>query len=138
MTACEPALGWGQGTFCRAYEGNRKGSNQTALDSSPVIRPLRLLLAEAPWQGTASGLLNELNRRASDEARRSRSWPQDARKLGGELRRLAPNLREAGIAVDFTQRRTARGVERFIILDASHGRPASPSAGGEGAGDGFE
>jgi hypothetical protein len=48
-------------------------------------------------------LLAELEKVADDRTRHRKEWPGSPRKLSGDLRRLAPNLRAAGIDVDFTK-----------------------------------
>jgi hypothetical protein len=47
--------------------------------------------------GTCAALLARLDQSAGEQAVRAQSWP---RTLGGQLRRLAPNLRRDGIAVE--------------------------------------
>ena len=53
------------------------------------------------FEGTATDLLALLANHAGEEAVRQRGWPADASRLSLELRRLAPNLREIGIEVEF-------------------------------------
>lgn len=131
VSACEPSLGWPAGTFLGAYNRNRTGANQTALESSPVTRHLLRLIAEGPWRGTAGKLLGELNKRAGDADKRLKDWPLSARALSGTLRRLAPNLRQAGIEVEFGPKRTGTGVQRVITLQDTRPRPSTPSTDAE-------
>lgn len=99
VTACEPALGWAEGTFLAAYERNRQDTNELALEGSPLVPALRALVAVGNWSGTATDLLEALNSHVPYEVRRERSWPKNARSLSAQLNRLAPNLRGAGIIV---------------------------------------
>jgi hypothetical protein len=104
-TAGETALGLEEGEFLRAYAGNRESANELVLESSPVTRYVVEMakgLAENDcWEGRATDLLEVLERKASDGDKRLKSWPNTPRALSGCLRRLAPNLRQAGIEVEF-------------------------------------
>jgi hypothetical protein len=103
--AAEEALGWPPGGFLDAYRDNRGSAHAIALDSSPLVPPLRTLAAEREFHGTASELLAELGQRAGEKATRGRDWPSSARSLAGRLRRLAPNLLAVGVKVNFEPRR---------------------------------
>jgi hypothetical protein len=117
-TAAEPALGWERGSFLAAYTGNRAEANDLALDSS-VVAPLLRELAEAGrWEGTCSDLLAQLAAEAGDKATRAQSWPKTPRALSGQLRRLAPNLRRAGVAVELY--REAGGKRRRMVKVSSN------------------
>jgi len=59
-------------------------------------------------EGTAEELLKKLADRADKEAKHHRAWPVDATRLSGALRRIAPNLRELGILVEFLPRHEFR------------------------------
>jgi len=100
VTAAEPALGWAPGKFMDAYTANRDASNELTLEATPLAAPLRQL-AELGFEGTATDLLDRLAALVEDTATRRRDWPANARSLSTALRRLAPNLREAGIEVEF-------------------------------------
>ncbi len=50
---------------------------------------------------------------AGDAVTRRKTWPSTPQSLGGELRRIAPNLRAAGVSVDFE--RIAGGKRRIRI-----------------------
>jgi hypothetical protein len=116
ITACEPALGWQPGSFLSSYIQNRATANSAALEAAVIHAPLLLLLDKRedeetpwPWSLTAGELLRGLARVATDDAKRSRSWPQTARGLSGQLRRISPNLRKDGIHVKFTEQWTPHG-----------------------------
>lgn len=134
--ACEPALGLPAGAFLAAYSRNRAASHEGAVDASPIGPLIVRLVEAAPWQGTARELLAELDSdRWSDErTRRSPEWPRTARKLSGDLRKLAPNLRAVG--VELTCSRHAGG-RRVIDLRKCGGdtvTTATPSQSGGCAG----
>jgi hypothetical protein len=100
-TAAETAFGWSSGTFMAAYQGNRESANEVALEASLVARPLLdLLEAQGEWSGSASELLQALEARISEPARKQPGWPKNPRSLSGHLKRLAPNLREARWVVE--------------------------------------
>jgi len=102
--AAEPVLGFKPGAFMRAYSRNLGDANSIVLDASPVAACIRKLLNVEElltWNGTATELLDALTqlRGPSDHARDA--WPRSANGLAGVLRRLAPNFRAIGMAIDF-------------------------------------
>lgn len=111
-TAAEPAFGWPQRSFLKAYSGNREEAVETSLESSPVAGGIRTMMAQRDtWSGTPSELLGVLNALVSDDLRKMQSWPKAANALSGRLKRLAPFLRAVGIVLDF-----GRGKERQITI----------------------
>jgi hypothetical protein len=128
VTACEPALGWAPGTFIAAYTANRSSANDAAIEATIIGPVLQAFMAQhITWQGSSTKLLAELEEAADDKTRYRKEWPGSARKLSGDLRRLAPNLRAAGIDVDFTKS-GKRLVRLGRISDGSDGMGAAPSA----------
>jgi hypothetical protein len=128
VTACEPGLDWPARSFLAAYHGNVAEANELALDATPIWPPLRQLVeTRGPWEGTAADLLAELAQLAGltrDGAKPPAGWPKKPNALTGRLRRLAPNIRRAGVAVDF--HRTAG--KRLIRLTASGWETPSSSS----------
>jgi len=110
VTAAEAGLGWASGAFMTAYAGNREDTNILALDANPVSAPLRTLVAEGDFEGTATTLLKALHDRVDDAVTRQPGWPKGARGLSGLLRRLAPNLRAVGVQVEFLKSHHPRKV----------------------------
>jgi hypothetical protein len=111
--ACEHAMGLKPGAFLRAYAKNRDAANETALDASILAAPLRRFLEQQDgdeWTGTVSQLLECLTPFVSEQAARSREWPKRPHVLSGKLRRLAPNLRKAGVFIEFTHDGKSRKV----------------------------
>ena len=100
--ACEPALGWPPGAFFDAYAFNRESAHAATLESSPLGAPLREIAATG-FEGTATELLAELAKHVDQVIVESRAWPKTASKLGVQLRRLSPTLRELGINVEFSK-----------------------------------
>jgi len=104
IAACEPALGWAPGTFIEAYTANRASANDAAIEAAIIGPVLQAFMRERiTWQGTSTELLAELEEVADDRTRHRKEWPGSARKLSGDLRRIAPNLRTAGIDVAFSK-----------------------------------
>jgi hypothetical protein len=135
VTACEPALGWEPSAFVRAYRGNVRDANELALADSPLVTPLRMFLDDQPqqsWTGTASDLLQALGELADERLVASRDWPKRPHALSGRLRRLAPNLRKTGLAVDFVRTNTVRQIVLSTIKfgkEASRASQASQAVG---------
>jgi hypothetical protein len=104
MCAAEPALGWEPGSFLRAYEANRGQSHELAVESS-LVGPAVRDLAELGFEGTASEMLERVKDLVDERAQRQRDFPSSPRKLAGDVRRLAPNLRALGYDVREPDRR---------------------------------
>jgi hypothetical protein len=109
-TAAESSLGIEKGSFMRAYRGNRLTANDVALDSSPIAAAiLEWMREQIAWKGTATDLLHAL----APSGARLRSPIALARSL----RRLAPNLRLAGIEIGF-DRDPGSSRQRIVTLKA--------------------
>jgi hypothetical protein len=103
-TAAEDAMGWPKGTVQAAYERNVTNANEIALGASPLVAPLAAFMKErTAWEGTATELLSELTSELERGAQYQRNWPKNATSLSGRLRRVASNLRKAGLHIDFFQ-----------------------------------
>jgi hypothetical protein len=132
-TACEPALGWEQGSFLRAYRNNVRDANELALGESIIVAPLRKFLEGQlgeKWQGTATELLDALKGVVDDKTRENREWPRHPNALAGRLRRLAPNLRRAGVAVDWFRCE----FKRQLKLSLADKFPSTPKKGNSSSG----
>ena len=133
VTAAEPALGWAEGSFAKAYAKNRGAGAELELEASPVAIALRAMMEALvkaagwdPWEGTATELLKALREHAGEEATRSRDWPKSPQALGGLLRRLAPNLRAVGIGITETRRGKGRASRKIFRLETIAGNPEQP------------
>jgi hypothetical protein len=124
-TAAEPALDLADGAFLAAYSGARESAAEAVLEASLIAPYLSALAAAGGWVGTASALLSRLEELAGDAARRP-GWPKRPHNLSSELRRLAPELRRAGVVVDFL-RSGGRNRTRLVIVqeDASDAADAA-------------
>ena len=117
INAASPALGWKPERFEQAYRDNREAANRVTLEASPLVAHIRDLIKKGPYSGTATALIEKLNLLATPGEQRSSVWPKTARSLGGELARLAPNLRESGILFE-RERRANKNRDRLITLRA--------------------
>jgi hypothetical protein len=70
--------------------------------------------------------LDTLESYATDKTKRHKDWPGNSRKLSGELRRLAPNLRRVGVAVDFDREPGAKRRRLIHIEKKAQHRPHRP------------
>jgi energy-coupling factor transporter ATP-binding protein EcfA2 len=115
VTACEPALGFTTGTFANAYLSNRREAHDLVLEGSPLPGVLRdLLTGKEVWEGTATELLNTLTSRVDPTTQGLKGWPRTARALTNALRRLAPNLRATGVAVEFAKTTGGKRLIRIV------------------------
>jgi hypothetical protein len=114
-SACEEGLGLAHGEFLITYETNRADSRNLALEFSPLYEPLRELAQEG-FSGSTAELLIRLNSIASEHSRRSVRWPKAPNALANALRRMASNLRGAGI--DLQSSRIDRLGKRIISVNS--------------------
>jgi hypothetical protein len=126
IVAAEPALPWQSGAFLSAYIGNQRDANDLTLEASPVAQSVLKLMQEraAAWIGSATALLSALEEVTDEKVRRQKSWPGSGQTLSNQLRRLAPNLRVAGVDVTFGR---AHGGKRVIRLEHLGDKPSPPS-----------
>jgi hypothetical protein len=126
-TSAETHLGLNRGAFMAAYTGNRADSNDLALEASPVAAAvLSFVEAEESWSGTPSDLLKLLIQRTSEDVQRQQGFPKAANSLSGILKRLAPNLRAAGVNITRPNRSGKKGA-RLIQLERINIRPSEAS-----------
>jgi hypothetical protein len=100
VEAGAPDLGWERDRFLSAHLANRREASVGVVEGS-FIGQFIPRLAEEGFDGTATRCLARLATLAGPEATRHRAWPGTPKGLVGILRRLAPSLTEAGIAVEF-------------------------------------
>jgi hypothetical protein len=122
--ACLRGAGFPAGTFLGAYEANRADVNLLALEASPVATVI-LTQFERPFtfEGTAAELLEKVNGWADEATKKAKGWPQKPNVLAGILRRAAPNLRRAGLRVEFDRDRR----QRTVAIERA-GERSSPSS----------
>jgi hypothetical protein len=106
------AMGWPAGTFLSAYVENRRDAAISTLDDS--VFGTFLLERVSYWRSgdalTASPAewLRRFNEYKDHKATKSARWPKTPSALGNEMRRLAPTLRDRGVAVAFGKNRNSR------------------------------
>ena len=112
-TAAEPGLGLTAGQFMASYRDNRESAHAQALESCPIVP---YVLDAGRLDGTSgrpAGQTRRHGHRRRPQA--TRTGPRRPRVLGGVLRRLAPDLRTAGLDVTFGGS-NERQRRRFITL----------------------
>lgn len=129
--ACCRGLGEPANAFLEAFATCRAETNSLALDGSPVAAVLLGARSSLDgFLGTASALLTELNTLADEKVQKQKHWPTSANYLTNLLRRIAPNLRTAGILVTFLPRLGKQGQKRLSInyLGGDDHAPPPPAA----------
>ena len=102
VSACEKALGLELGEAMTACRANSAEAHDLALEASTLYQPLAELAREG-FTGTVAELLARLDSTVSDATRRSVRWPKAPNGLGNALRRMATNLRAAGVELQFSR-----------------------------------
>jgi len=123
VNACEESLGMKPGEAVAAYQSNRAEAHHLALESSPLYEPVAELAREG-FSGTVAELLAQLNCMISKSMRHSVRWPKAPNALSNALRRMASNLRAAGIEIQFS-RADIRGRRVVSLVCASEPRKRS-------------
>jgi hypothetical protein len=127
--AAGPALGFRNDQFIYAYVDNRTAANSLALEASSVAGPLITMVERVGrWSGTATELLSQLNATSDEGTRRQSSWPTLGNSLSNKLRTIAPNLRAAGIEINFD--RIGKKRTKIISLERATKTSSASSAGG--------
>ena len=125
VVAASPALGFAPNEFLGAYRENREGTLLTTMEGDIVADTVLDFLAEVgTWEGTATELLELLERRVSDATTRKRDWPKTPSQLSGRLLRAAPVLRQLG----FETRLDRNSKRRRIHIDRTVKVPSLPSS----------
>ena len=96
----EKAFGY-HGEFMDAYSTNRDNINESAIEASPIGKPLKEFIEKVgTFEGNSSELREKLNESVDEKTRKSKDWPKSPRKISGLVRRIAPNLRLIGYDVE--------------------------------------
>ena len=126
VTACEQALGMKPGEAMAACQTNSAEARDLALAASPLYVPLAELAREG-FTGTVADLHARLDSMVSDAMRRSVRWPKAPNGLGNALRRMATNLRAAGVELQFS-RNDVQGRRVVSVVATAHGQKTSSVA----------
>ena len=117
VSACEQALGMQPGEALAACQTNSAEARDLALEASPLYQPLAELAREG-FTGTVAELHARLDSMVSDAMRRSVRWPKAPNGLGNALRRMATNLRAAGVELQFS-RNDVQGRRVVSVVDTA-------------------
>jgi hypothetical protein len=109
VSACEEGLGMEPGEALAACGANSAETRNLALEAFPLSEPLAAV-AETGFSGTMVELWVRLSKLGVDGNRRSPAWPRTASSLGNMLRRMAGNLRSAGIELEFNRQHGGRRI----------------------------
>jgi putative DNA primase/helicase len=133
--AAASAFDWTAEEFLEAYEANRQTRVEHVVEADPVAEVIYRLMFPADdkaprltlnlacqWEGSATDLLEELDKAVSDGRRRQKKWPKSASALSNRLRRIAPPLRRLGIEVD-----KYKSGDRKIFIGKTPSAPSAPS-----------
>jgi len=123
VSACEEGLGMKLGEALIAYQHNLTEMHHLALESSPLYEPIAELAKEG-FSGTVTELHARLTSMMSESMRRSVRWPKAPNALSNALRRMAANLRAAGIDIQFS-RANIQGRSVVSLVSASETRKRS-------------
>ena len=130
VSACEESLGMKPGEALSCVPVQPRRDAPMALESSPLFEPVAKLAQEG-FSGTVAELLTRLNCMMSENMRRSVRWPKAPSALGTALRRMASNLRAAGIEIQFS-RTDIRGRRVVSLVCASEPRKTPSVAVSDG------
>jgi hypothetical protein len=100
-TAAEDAMGLMPGDWMKYYSQNLAATNQALIDDNPLIGLIRECLTRNPEPMQCGQWLELLRMQAKHDPTLQKVIPSTARGLRGELKRLAPVMRRAGIEIDF-------------------------------------
>ncbi|MFE7962047.1 ATP-binding protein [Streptomyces cellulosae] len=108
LEALDSVTGW---TTRKTYEATFADLADQVIESDPFADAVRKFMeGQSQWEGTAAQLLELIT-----PERAPHGWPKSPRAAGGNVKRITPALRTAGIRVDHT--RAAGGNRaRLIVL----------------------
>jgi hypothetical protein len=105
--AAAPAFGWTEDDMLAALESNHAEVVTDLIEASPFAGAVLRLAAAAfpePLLGTATELLQYVNRVTGGDPGDERRWPRDATRFSNLLREVAPALRRVGVEVTMSRR----------------------------------
>ena len=107
-------------------QANCAEARDLVLEASPLYVPLTELAREG-FTGTVAELHTRLDSMVSDAMRRSVRWPKAPNVLGNALRRMATNLRAAGVELQFS-RNDVQGRRVVSVIGVAQVRKTPPVA----------
>ncbi|MFC1580019.1 hypothetical protein ACFL4N_03815 [Thermodesulfobacteriota bacterium] len=104
VSAAEPALPWSPGGFTEAYAENRGNVIEASIDEDIIGAAIRAWVnswtIRAEWEGSASGLLGELEATVDEKTTKLKGWPKAPNALSRRLNRISAFMRAAGIEIE--------------------------------------
>ncbi len=120
LAAVDTVKGW---AALATYKATAQAAVTDALEGDPFGSAIAAFArGRGTWTGTATQLLAAIT-----PDKPPKSWPKDATRAGGQLKRLAPLLRSVGIDVAETRTTTARQFV-FVAKDRSCKTASSASS----------
>jgi hypothetical protein len=112
---------WNPGAFSFVYRQKRKSSSVNCLEAEPLAGLIEKLLDRFPpvWEGCATDLLSMFVRMADVFEMNKSILPNSPNWLVNRLKRVAPNLRDAGIEIVFTDQRPKKIIIRKLSVSQS-------------------
>ena len=107
--------------FLQAYRDNKAMQNEEAVSNNAVASAVMALMEEREtWRGTASALLEELEKKAEEEKIniKGKGWPKAANSLSRKLNELKSTLQAAGVEI-YRDRQDKRIIFLERTLDAT-------------------
>ena len=109
--AVAAGLGWPAGTFAQAYKTNRWMQCKHSLEESPVyFAVVKLLIDQRQFDGSPAELFGVLDAFIKSRPSLVRGWPKTPMALSKALSKIALQLREIGISVEFSRDRDSRAI----------------------------
>ena len=129
ITAAESEGLWETGSFLEAYQDNRQGMVDLALESDPAAVGISALMKFHPkWSGTTTELLQELHQVMPETLRKSKEFPKAPNALSNRIMRLEGFLADRDIVIT----RTRQPNKRIITITRINGEAASSDKAGSG------
>jgi hypothetical protein len=111
-------------SFIKSYKHNIEGGDFTAIESSPVASVLlNYLQKNKEFNGTISELLSALQE-FNPDITKNRYFPNSSTGLGSALRKIAPNLKNIGIEINFDRDAHNRSV--YLKMTEKVSQPSQP------------
>jgi hypothetical protein len=127
LAALDKAEGWN--TLERYREISQQALGDVVDSDRFAAAVLAFMEHREAWTGTAGELRDELTMQLGERERERppRSWPADATRAGGRLRRIGPSLRVHGLEVTELERERTRRpwLLRWTNREGNHGESAS-------------
>jgi hypothetical protein len=110
---------WSPGAFSFVYGQKRKSSSVNCLEAEPLAGLIEKLIDQFPPEGCATDLLSMFVRMADVFEMNKSILPNSPNWLVNRLKRVAPNLRDAGIDIEFTDQRPKKIIIRKLSVSQS-------------------